>query len=391
MMPALSSAQQANAIDLKAKFLDLQVAARLGHTASQSELANKYALGQGTRQDYQKAFEWYTKAASKGFAMAQRNLGALYENGLGTEKNLQQAVYWYQKAAQQNIAIAKEDLARLHAQQVVVATPTTQLGHIIPINSTAQTNTQSTELYRKQTFVAPMTITEYAFQNAANQIYIKADDEDYQNSIVRFNGKQYSLKQIYAPYYRDPKVPSAKYFANDVSRIAQVFLLNHDELVIILSASPRNFGMSFYQPFGLAVISIKNGIATVKGNMDGLTYQAQAFAFTEKGLEIIQFRPAQDTEGKDEFEYNKRLSASYQNGKLTSKVVAYTKAYEKQVRPIICKIYLTHTYHELQYERDNGYEIFSWNNTPDITEQEETTLKTGGVQALAALEKKYCK
>lgn len=58
-----------------------------------------------------------------------------------------------------------------------------------------------------------------------------------------------------------------------------------------------------------------------KGNMDGLTYQAQAFAFTEKGLELIQFRPAQETEGKGEFEYNERLSATYQNGKLISKVV----------------------------------------------------------------------
>ncbi|OUY08067.1 tetratricopeptide repeat protein [Acinetobacter populi] len=390
IMPLTSFAQQPNFVDLKAKFIDLQVAARLGHAASQNELATKYALGEGTKQDYKKAFEWYVKAGSKGLAIAQRNVGVMYEQGWGTEKNLQQALIWYQKAAQQNLSSAKDDVVRLSAKQVV-ATPTTQPGYIVPAHTVQQTIPQSIEVYRKQTFTERMTITEYIFQNQSNQLYIKADDADYQNSVIEFNGKQYSLKQIYAPYYQDPHDDYSKYFANDVSRIAQVFLLNNDELVIILSASPRNFGMYFYQPFGLSLISIKNGIASVKGNLEGLTYNAQAFVISPQGLELVQFGPARDTDGKNEVEYDERLSAIYQNGKLSSKIVPYTKTYEKQVKPIICKMYLAHTYHESLYDHESGYDVFNWANVPSSTEQEEATLKTGGVQALAILEKKYCK
>lgn len=207
------------------------------------------------------------------------------------------------------------------AQSKVIPTQTTQPGYAVPINNVQQTDSKSIELYRKRIFTeGDIPISEYTFQNKDNQIYIKADDEDYQNSVVRFNGKQYSLKQIYAPYHQNTYVANIKYLMNDVSRIAQVFLLNNDELVIILAASPYNFRMYFYQPFGLSLISIKNGIASVKGNLDGLTYHSQAFAITQKGLELVQFRSAEDTDEKEVVEYDDRLLATYQNGKLSSKV-----------------------------------------------------------------------
>lgn len=38
-------------------------------------------------QDYDKALEWYFKAADQGDAVAQNKLGVLCEKGLGTAKN----------------------------------------------------------------------------------------------------------------------------------------------------------------------------------------------------------------------------------------------------------------------------------------------------------------
>ena len=50
-----------------------------------------YANGQGVKQDYFKAVEWYQKAADQGHAAAQYNLGIMYKNGLGVKQNYTKA------------------------------------------------------------------------------------------------------------------------------------------------------------------------------------------------------------------------------------------------------------------------------------------------------------
>lgn len=63
--------------------------------------------------EYDKAFEYYQKAAEKGYALAQFYLGLCYHNGEGVEKNLSEAVKWYRKAADQGHAEAQNALRKL--------------------------------------------------------------------------------------------------------------------------------------------------------------------------------------------------------------------------------------------------------------------------------------
>ncbi|HIU97479.1 MAG TPA: sel1 repeat family protein, partial [Candidatus Ornithoclostridium faecigallinarum] len=67
----------------------------------------------GVKQDWQKAVEWYAKAAEQGDAVAQCNLGICYANGQGVKQDRQKAIEWYTKAAQQGDEYAKEALKRL--------------------------------------------------------------------------------------------------------------------------------------------------------------------------------------------------------------------------------------------------------------------------------------
>lgn len=57
-----------------------------------------YSLGQGVRQDYAKAKEWYEKAALQGNEEAQFSLGVLYEEGAGVRQNKATAKEWFGKA-----------------------------------------------------------------------------------------------------------------------------------------------------------------------------------------------------------------------------------------------------------------------------------------------------
>jgi hypothetical protein len=50
-------------------------------------------------QDYNKAVEWYRKAAEQDEPAAQYSLGLMYDQGTGVPRNLSEATRWYRLAA----------------------------------------------------------------------------------------------------------------------------------------------------------------------------------------------------------------------------------------------------------------------------------------------------
>ena len=56
--------------------------------------------------DYQDAFEWFSKRAEKGSSSAELTLGRYYKFGFGVEENLSEALKWYKKVAEKGNADA---------------------------------------------------------------------------------------------------------------------------------------------------------------------------------------------------------------------------------------------------------------------------------------------
>ena len=73
-------------------------AAEQGYAKAQFNLGLIYYNGQGVRQDYTQAVQWYRKAAEQGDAKAQYNLGVMYDNGQGVRQNYKIAKEWFGKA-----------------------------------------------------------------------------------------------------------------------------------------------------------------------------------------------------------------------------------------------------------------------------------------------------
>ena len=74
-----------------------------------------YEKGDGVEESYEKAVEWYLKAAEQGLADARNVLGLMYKNGLGVEQSYEKAVEWYLKAAEQGNADAQCNLGWMYA------------------------------------------------------------------------------------------------------------------------------------------------------------------------------------------------------------------------------------------------------------------------------------
>ena len=76
-------------------------------------IAYAYLEGEGTKQDYQKAFEYTTKAANLGGMYSAYNLGEIYELGRGVAINKALALEWYEKALELGLEGAKEKINQL--------------------------------------------------------------------------------------------------------------------------------------------------------------------------------------------------------------------------------------------------------------------------------------
>ena len=72
-----------------------------------------YKFGHGVEESYEKAAEWFQKAAKQGDYRAQNDLGEMYQYGFGVEQSDEKAREWFQKAAEQENAWAKEQLDKL--------------------------------------------------------------------------------------------------------------------------------------------------------------------------------------------------------------------------------------------------------------------------------------
>ena len=80
------------------------------HTLAQYYLGLLWYNGKGVEQDFNKAVEWYTKAAKQNHAPAQNALGDCYKNGEGVEQDFNKAVELYTMAAEQNHEDAKNNM-----------------------------------------------------------------------------------------------------------------------------------------------------------------------------------------------------------------------------------------------------------------------------------------
>lgn len=95
-------------------------AAQKGDAEAQTELGYMYYYGDGAPRNYDKALEWYNKAAAQNYVYAQYNLGLIYDRGEGVMPDAVTAFSWYKKAAANGWAQAQHNVAHMYQTGVSV-------------------------------------------------------------------------------------------------------------------------------------------------------------------------------------------------------------------------------------------------------------------------------
>ncbi len=81
-------------------FFGVLISTNVRNGEDQFLLGRSYARGEGVTQSYEKAGEWYRKAADQGNIKAMNNLGILFLEGRGIQKNEAEAYKWIRMAAE---------------------------------------------------------------------------------------------------------------------------------------------------------------------------------------------------------------------------------------------------------------------------------------------------
>lgn len=90
--------------------------AESGDVNALGNVGNKYAFGLGVKQDFEKAYHYWSLAADKHLATAMFNIATLHASGKGgLAKDFSQAVVWYQKAANYAHTRAMINLSTMYA------------------------------------------------------------------------------------------------------------------------------------------------------------------------------------------------------------------------------------------------------------------------------------
>lgn len=86
-------------------------AAEKGHTKAKYYLGEASFIGNGLKQDYQKAAEYYLDSADDGFAIAQNSIGMCYKYGDGVDQDYEKAFEWFLSSAKLGCTEAQTNLA----------------------------------------------------------------------------------------------------------------------------------------------------------------------------------------------------------------------------------------------------------------------------------------
>jgi len=94
-------------------FSTIKQQAEGGDALAQAKIGAMYQLGRnGGDKDAQESANWMLKAANQDMVEAQVFMAALYDRGLGVKQNYNKATEWYEKAAKQKHGTALAILGR---------------------------------------------------------------------------------------------------------------------------------------------------------------------------------------------------------------------------------------------------------------------------------------
>ncbi|MDG5786157.1 hypothetical protein QA612_01545 [Evansella sp. AB-P1] len=214
----------------------------LGKAKDQLIIGSMFLEGYGTDVDYNKAFDWFMRAAKQGDPDAQHEIGKMYDQGQGGLIDIQEAKRWYEKAAAQGQEEAKKRLEEIRKEERK-AKFKKGLKIVAPIAAAVLI-----ALFVNYNIIVPN-----AKYNEANQLM---EDGNFEDSIfiLRSLGDYKDSKEIISNKQEEMYARGVQHLENEeynLARRAFISASDYSNAKVILSQLDRGFDAGVYHSVGL--------------------------------------------------------------------------------------------------------------------------------------------
>jgi TPR repeat protein len=185
--------------------------AQQGNPLAENNVGFAFERGKGVSVDFQKAQDWYAKAASTGLAEAEKNLGLMYAMGHGLKPDVDREIFWLRKAAvqghpQASFLLGSILLGSNSAEGVGWINQAAEQGY-------AHADYKLGTLYDEGKFVARDYILAYKWFSIAARIYPPGDFRDQTTSALgglerKLTAEQRSSAEALAAAWKPTEVPT---------------------------------------------------------------------------------------------------------------------------------------------------------------------------------------
>lgn len=290
-----------------AKFNLAMAEAEKGKSGGMYEVAWRYAGGQGTKKDAQKAFYWYRKATENGHHLATYFTVSCLLNGNGVTKDPKQAAYWLLFSAELGNVQSMMKVADLFKFGINVdQSPEQALYWYLKAIKIADENKYISKIYQKELKAAKQFVKELKKQGVvpAQKLItsVELDKADYHiDDIIKGNTSGASIAQLGPQTIRSANVsqlPNLSMVDNSISFVdtsgLNVVMANGSYIIRFRVA---NTGLG---PAKGCTVRV-----TAKGSMQGITLRNISLPVIasgeEKTVDVPIVSDANTINGKVEF------------------------------------------------------------------------------------------
>ncbi len=188
-----------------------QKAAENGHTNAQYSLGRYYQIGQGVLQSLPQAITWYTKSAKQGNVYAMMTLADMYETGTGVKQSYSQALTLYKQATNSENSLAQFKVGYFYEKGLGMGNKARWLAKSWYLKAAQQGHQQAQNRYQlladeeQKIYQQGFTLENNGQINSAVSLFVKSASMGHLNSQLHLGSMYYKGIKVEKDFYKASK------------------------------------------------------------------------------------------------------------------------------------------------------------------------------------------
>lgn len=225
-------------------------AAELGNPEAMCDLGYMYLVGQGVGMDKEKSSCWYKKSADLGYVHSMRDIGQNYLRGDGVEQNSELAIQYFRLASENNYSHGTMDLAYCYLNEIGVTRDLAKVKELLLLALKQDTERTMRDLFALQIDIKKL-LSDKVVSFLPMEEIVQIDEQNCYNGCVCVSEK---IKSVDPSCFYSAEVNKIFVEKRNPFYSAVAGVLFDKEKTTLVRFPPRSPEKMYIVPTGITVI-----------------------------------------------------------------------------------------------------------------------------------------